>query len=106
MAWSRESRQSRGYDAAWDKVRAVVMARDKGLCQPCLRVDRVTAGRQVDHIMPKAEADKRGWTRAQQDDLSNLQCICDPCHDAKTARDNGKVWRPKQVIGLDGWPIE
>lgn len=105
MAWSTESRQSRGYDAAWGKVRAVVIERDKGLCQPCLRNGRVAIGREVDHVVPKAEAERKRWTRKQMDAPANLQCICTPCHKAKTAAENGKVYRPKPTYGEDGWPI-
>lgn len=104
MAWSKESRQSRGYDATWDRTRGLVVVRDKGLCQPCLRAGRVTRFRDVDHIVPKAEAKRLRWTRAQTDALSNLQCICGPCHDAKTAKENGREHRPKVQTGLDGWP--
>ena len=66
------------------------------MCQPCLTKGRPTQATQVDHIKPKAD----GGT----DDLGNLQAICDDCHKRKTAEDSG--YRPKQRIGLDGWPIE
>jgi 5-methylcytosine-specific restriction protein A len=105
MAWSKESRQSRGYGASWSVARAQVIARDMGMCQPCKREGRTTAGREVDHITPKAEADRLRWTQAQQDALVNLQCICGPCHKAKTAKDNGRTYRPKVQIGIDGWPV-
>lgn len=36
------------------------------------------------------------------DDDSNIQCLCGPCHDQKTAEDLGRRVRP--AIGLDGWP--
>ena len=106
MAWSKESRQSRGYDAEWDKVRARVVARDMGLCQCCRRGGRVAIGKEVDHIVPKAEATRLGWTRKQTDAETNLELLCTPCHKAKTARDNGKVYRPTVAYGADGWPIE
>lgn len=106
MVWSTESRQSRGYGSAWEKVRKQVIERDKGLCQPCLRAGRVTAFRAVDHITPKAVAEKQRWSQAKTDDPDNLQCICKPCHDEKTAKENGQAYRPKVQIGLDGWPVE
>lgn len=106
MAWPKESRQLRGYDAAWERTRRRVIERDKGLCQPCLRKGRVAVGREVDHIVPKAEAARRKWTRAQTDALTNLQTICHSCHNEKTARDNGKAYRPKIEFGTDGWPKE
>ena len=52
------------------------MRRDKGLCQPCLKSNRVTPAAQVDHTTPVAE----GGTNAE----SNLQAICKACHDIKT----------------------
>lgn len=72
----RGSRQSRGYGAAWDNLRAHVMTRDAGLCQPCSEQGRVTQAKAVDHIVPKAN----GGT----DDTDNLQAICNECHTAKT----------------------
>lgn len=73
----RGSRHQRGYGAAWDRIRPLILARDGGLCQPCLRVGRVTPATQVDHIVNKAE----GGT----DEAANLQSICQTCHEAKTA---------------------
>ena len=97
MTWSRESRQSRGYGAAWDRTRARVLRRDDYLCQPCLRMHgRPTPASQVDHIRPKA----KGGT----DDDANLQSICRACHDEKTLRDKGA--RPRQRVGVDGFPVE
>jgi 5-methylcytosine-specific restriction enzyme A len=107
MPWSRESRQSRGYGAEWEKARQVAIVRDKELCQPCLEAGRVRRYRDVDHVVPKAEAAKRGWSQAKIDAPENLQCICGPCHDEKTARENGRAYRaPRPRIGLDGWPEE
>lgn len=95
MAWSRTSRQSRGYGAAWERLRKRILARDKGLCQPCLRKSIYTLAAAVDHIKPKA----KGGTDAED----NLEATCTPCHTAKTTRDSGG--RPRQRIGADGWPV-
>ena len=95
MAWSKESSKSRGYGAAWVKLRAVILRRDCGLCQVCLAKGRVTAGTQVDHIVSKAQ----GGT----DDDDNLQTICRDCHATKTITEQGKKRKPR--IGLDGWPM-
>lgn len=94
MAWSKVSRHERGYGTAWDKLRKLILARDKGLCQPCLRGGKAKTGNTVDHIKPKA----KGGT----DDPGNLEVICGPCHTDKTAIDSG--YRVKQAIGSDGWP--
>lgn len=106
MAWSKESRQSRGYDSAWEKVRARVVERDKGLCQCCLAGGRVTIGKEVDHKVPKAECAKRGWSRARQDAMSNLWLLCRLCHAEKTAKENGRVLKIKVAFGEDGWPLD
>lgn len=95
MAWSTTSRHERGYGTAWDKLRKLILARDKHLCQPCLRKGRIHSANQVDHIVPKA----KGGT----DDPDNLQAICKPCHVEKTLADEGK--RLKPTIGADGWPV-
>lgn len=99
MTWSKESRQSRGYGAAWDKLRKIVMARDFGMCQcgECRGGKfRVTRANEVDHIIPKA----KGGT----DDLSNLRAVSTACHKRITAEQMGiKV---RSAIGVDGWPID
>lgn len=83
-AWSfadknRGTAAQRGYGAAWVKLRAQILQRDGGLCQPCLAQGRVTPATQVDHKVAKAQ----GGTDAEV----NLQSICKPCHQAKTGRE-------------------
>lgn len=74
----RGSRHQRDYGSAWVKRRARILERDAGLCQPCLREGVTTPGcNEVDHVIPRAE----GGT----EDDGNLQAICRPCHQAKTA---------------------
>ena len=83
--WSRDRAKTttqRGYGAAWRKLRKIVIARDSGLCQVCLSSGFVKSFDEVDHITPKA--------KGGSDDLNNLQCICKPCHKAKTARHDSK----------------
>lgn len=76
----RGSRHQRGYGAEWDRTRKRILDRDEGLCQPCLRAGRASAGTQVDHIVPKSQGGS--------DDDGNLQTICPECHRAKTARES------------------
>jgi 5-methylcytosine-specific restriction enzyme A len=78
----RGSSTERGYGAEWRKRRERIMQRDCGLCQPCRNAGRVTVATAVDHIVPKAE----GGTEED----GNLQAICKPCHDTKTAREAAK----------------
>jgi 5-methylcytosine-specific restriction protein A len=99
--WYRTSTASttqRGYGNDWRRLRVIVMRRDRGLCQcdECKKLGRIRVAHEVDHIIPKSQ----GGT----DDLSNLQAINRECHKAKTARDSG--YKPRPVIGLDGWPIK
>ena len=95
------SRHDRGYGSAWVKLREIVLKRDAYLCQECLRNDRPTPlgikphDHAIDHITPKA----RGGT----DDLDNLESLCAPCHDAKSATEHGSG-RAKVIISPDGWP--
>lgn len=84
------SRHERGYGRLWDKLRLVILRRDKYLCQPCLQAGLVTAATQVDHIKPKADGG--------EDDPDNLQSICDPCHRAKSAAE-GHAARSKSDRG-------
>ena len=67
------------------------------LCQPCAGSGRITIAKEVDHITPKS--------KGGEDSLDNLQSICTDCHKAKTAEDEGRAYRPKPIIGPDGWPI-
>lgn len=71
MAWSRDPDRYRGVPRALAKI---VRARDNYECQVCGRDAHL-----VDHIINV----KRGGT----DDLDNLQVLCQPCHDEKTARE-------------------
>ena len=74
-----QSTTQRGYGSEWEQDKKIIYKRDKGLCQPCKRVGVVTQATQVDHKIAKAN----GGT----DEHSNLECICTPCHDTKTAQD-------------------
>jgi 5-methylcytosine-specific restriction endonuclease McrA len=99
-SWQKErgTRQERGYGAAWQRIRKLAIARDRGLCQTCLAKSKVTPFDEVDHIKPKAQ----GGT----DNLDNLQCICKPCHAVKTSAEGAqaKGYRVRKTIGADGWP--
>lgn len=66
---------------AWSNTRKQVIRRDGGRCQLC-PTDRPTPGAVVDHIVPIVN----GGT----DDMSNLQLLCTPCHNAKT-RDEARA---------------
>ncbi|MFI3308924.1 HNH endonuclease [Ewingella allii] len=77
-----KSRHERGYGVQWDKLRPLILSRDKHLCQQCKREGRVTAAQTVDHIIAKAN----GGT----DDHGNLESLCWPHHRTKTATERLK----------------
>ncbi|NMB34825.1 MAG: HNH endonuclease [Firmicutes bacterium] len=61
------------------------------LCAECKRQGRVTKATVVDHIIPHKGNPELFW------DENNLQALCKPCHDLKTAREGrwgerGKVY--------------
>lgn len=97
--WSKLSRHARGYGHEWMQLRKLILARDYYLCQPCMMTGRATEAVAVDHITPKA--------LGGNDDPANLQSICGPCHEAKTAKEAAEAQGRKYrlTIGADGWPI-
>lgn len=85
-AWAdKGSRHDRGYDAAWVKTTKRILKRDNYMCQECLRQGRMTPlkvrprDHAVDHIIPKAQGGG--------DEDGNLQSLCAPCHQVKTAHE-------------------
>jgi 5-methylcytosine-specific restriction protein A len=96
MAWPTTSRQSRGYGAEHDKMRALLM-RTVVVCEECKRQGLTTLGTIADHIKPLA----KGGTG----DRSNYQLLCKACSDAKTLVDKGMTVRPAGV-DRDGRPTD
>jgi 5-methylcytosine-specific restriction protein A len=85
---SRKSRHERGYGSAWDKLRLQILERDAHTCQPCLKDgSRLHLADEVDHVIGKAEWERRYRTLDGVDDPSNLQAINAKCHRAKTQRE-------------------
>lgn len=77
-ATQRGTRSQRGYGWAWEQLRAKVLTREP-LCRMCRAAGRAVIATTVDHIKPK----HLGGT----DHEANLQPLCKPCHDAKTAKE-------------------
>lgn len=78
----RGSAARRGYDAEWRRVRSEHL-RMEPLCRFCKKEGRVREATVVDHITTISE---RPDLRL---DHANLRSLCKPCHDARTARDQG-----------------
>ena len=80
----RGSANERGYTAQWQKARKVFLS-EHPLCAICQRKNppEITSATLVDHIKPHKGDPDLFW------DESNWQSACKPCHDEKTAREDG-----------------
>ncbi len=65
--------------AAWLRMRKLILERDHGLCQECLRHGRYTPATAVHH---KQELLERWDLRLDPD---NLESLCDECHNRMRA---------------------
>ncbi len=89
-------RARRGFDAEvgfyqsrqWRSVRAAFL-REHPLCGACGAKGLLVAARVVDHVLPI----KDGGARF---DAANLQSLCVPCHNSKTARESAARSGPPQ----------
>jgi len=80
--YDRLADYSKLYNRQWSKVRARFL-KEHPLCAICLSESRITAANIVDHIKPHKGNKELFW------DASNYQSLCKPCHDTKTAREDG-----------------
>lgn len=64
----------------WSRVRGLVLSRDNGLCQNCLRLGKTEPGNQIDHVIAAEKRPDLFWH------LDNLQTLCHSCHSEKTGR--------------------
>lgn len=64
---------------AWLKMRRLILERDHGLCQECVRHGRYTPATAVHHIQELRER----WDLRLEP--SNLEAICDECHNRMRA---------------------
>lgn len=78
----RGTSTQRGYSKRWSKARATYLA-SHPLCAECLKQDRPVPATVVDHIVPHKGNQSLFW------DETNWQPLCKPCHDRKTATEDG-----------------
>lgn len=78
MLSSRERKQAFYHSKAWQKVRDIVIRRDKYLCVDCLRSGRLTPAEEVHHIIPIDDnnLDDPSVTL----NVDNLVSLCRECH--------------------------
>ena len=82
----RGSAHERGYSVAWQRARAGYL-RNHPLCRAHGLLDEVVAATVVDHVVPHRGDKALFW------DSSNWQPLCKPCHDRKTATEDGGFGR-------------
>ena len=75
---ARGSRHERGYNSRWARFAKAYLAQNP-LCRTCQDKGRVAAAFCVDHIDGKGPLGERGY------DPTNLQPLCESCHNRKTA---------------------
>jgi 5-methylcytosine-specific restriction protein A len=76
----RGSAHARGYGRAWNRIRALMLAREPH-CRQCRRAGSLVRAVAVDHIVPRSAGGG--------DTPRNLQPLCQSCHSRKTARSDG-----------------
>lgn len=82
----RASSSSRGYGYKWQQARASYLSRNP-LCCECEKNGRTTLATVVDHVVAHKGNPGLFWDR------KNWQPLCKPCHDRKTAREDGGFGR-------------
>jgi 5-methylcytosine-specific restriction enzyme A len=73
----------------WRKIRNQYI-KDHPLCEECLREDRTTPGKEVDHIKPVNQSnayDTNGGYYGEPLDYNNLQTLCTMHHAKKSGRE-------------------
>lgn len=80
---TRLSAAERGYDSRWQKARLGYL-KHHPLCAECEREGKTVPATVVDHIVPHKGNKQLFW------DKKNWQPLCKPCHDRKTAKEDGR----------------
>jgi hypothetical protein len=80
-------------DPGWIARRKRILEQEP-FCRSCAELGYQTQATTVDHIIPRS--------RGGGHEDSNLQPLCGPCHDAKTAREKHGGLDDRRVVSLDG----
>ena len=86
---ARGTARQRGYDAAWEKLRAAHLAQHP-VCEAVLDDGQVCGSADrpnVDHRQPVRFAPERRL------DPTNLRTLCHRCHSRRTAREQSRLGR-------------
>lgn len=86
----RESSTKRGYGHKWQKAREGYL-RSHPFCVEHQARDLLVQATIVDHIIPHRGDQQLFW------DHDNWQSLCKPCHDEKTAREDGAFGNPRST---------
>ena len=82
----RGTAHERGYTARWRRAREWFLKQNP-LCVECQKRGKLTPATVVDHIIPHKGDMESFWN------VNNWQALCKPCHDRKTAREDGGFGR-------------
>ena len=61
----------------WELIRGIALARDRYQCVECKKRGIIKPAQMVHHIVPV----KKDWNKRLE--LSNLESLCEACHNAK-----------------------
>lgn len=79
---SRNNDYSKMYNWEWRRVRSAYL-KENPLCKSCFDKGLIVPATVVDHIKPHKGDKDLFWDR------DNYQPLCKPCHDIKTAKEDG-----------------
>jgi 5-methylcytosine-specific restriction protein A len=84
----RPSAHARGYDHRWRKYTKLFLSKpENAVCRGCTAEGRDVPATVVDHITPHRGDQRLFWSPR------NHQPLCKPCHDHKTATEDGGFGR-------------
>lgn len=98
MSWDNENKHRTLTGRPWRRLRDKIMRRDGFMCQCEKCKGEKLIAHEVDHIKPLSQ----GGT----DEPDNLRAMHKDCHAEKSKAEAQPTYKPRAVIGLDGYPIE